>query len=167
LATSKVRQLVALAALLAVAMLASGCALLGMGIAPSPPPERAVVLRWMLFSPNDNPESAWDVPLADPSWAAAEASAREASDRLRAIPDPVERATAFADLARSVTDDPGTRASGGDLGTVLTYVLRERLGDDIFDRSSLAPGDIVGPVRTPSGWHLFLYEGEGDPDDAR
>lgn len=163
------RRLVGLVALAATMALTSGCALTGIVAEPSrePAAERAVVLRHILFSPNDDRYAAIELPHADPAWAVAEASAEDASDMMRAIADPTERAAAFAELARSVSDDASTRTTGGDVGTVLTDNLRYDLGDDIFDRSTLAPGDIVGPVRTDEGWWLFLYQGEGDSADAR
>lgn len=166
---TEARRLVGLVMLAATLTLVSGCALIGIVAESSQEPraERAVVLRHILFSPNDDRYGAVELPLADPAWAVAEASAHDAADMLRAIAEPVERAAAFAGLARSESDDASTRATGGDTGTVLTESLRYDLGVDIFDRSPLAPGDIVGPVRTTEGWWLFLYQGEGDPGDAR
>lgn len=155
--------------LVAAMTLTSGCAMMGLVAEPTQESraERAVVLRHILFAPNDDRYSAIELPLADPAWAVAGASAQDAADMLRAIADPAERAAAFADLARSVTDDTSTRATGGDTGTVLTDNVHYDLGQDIFDRSPLAPGDTVGPVRTDEGWWLYLYRGEGDPADSR
>lgn len=168
MAMAGARRLVGMAMLAATMTLASGCALMGIVAEPSqgPAANRAIVLRHILFSPNDDRYTAYEVTLSDPAWAAAEASARDAAEALRAIPDPVEREAAFEALARSVTDDERSRDTGGDTGTVLTKNIHYDLKDDIFDRSPMAPGDVVGPVRTDEGWWLFLYRGQGDPADA-
>ena len=69
-----------------------------------------------------------------------------------------ERARAgepFADLARQYSEDGGTSGQGGDLGAVLHTAMPGALGDAIF---SMAPDEIVGPVRTDFGFHIIRLD---------
>ncbi|HET8818580.1 MAG TPA: SurA N-terminal domain-containing protein [Xanthomonadaceae bacterium] len=58
----------------------------------------------------------------------------------------------FAALAREHSDDPGSRASGGDLG----WITRGTMGD-AFDEAlfALEPGATSAPVQTDFGWHVI------------
>jgi len=81
----------------------------------------------------------------------------EAEDKARTkIVDVIKRAKAgedFAKLAREISEDPGSKANGGDLGLV-------RKGEMVpqFEQAAFAmkAGEISAePVRTPFGWHAI------------
>ena len=59
----------------------------------------------------------------------------------------------FAELARTYSDDPGSRQEGGYLGCFGTGVLVPE-----FERAAFAlkPGEVSAPVRTEFGYHLIL-----------
>ena len=65
------------------------------------------------------------------------------------------RGEAFAEVARAVSQDPGSKEEGGDLGCAPegTYV-------PAFEEAlvRLRPGEVSGPVRTEFGYHLILLE---------
>jgi len=81
------------------------------------------------------------------------ARAEEALGRLRG-------GAAFADLALELSEDPGSREQGGDLGWV------ERggeLGTGLEDAAfALAPGTTSELVRTPAGFHVLRAEERRD-----
>jgi peptidyl-prolyl cis-trans isomerase D len=58
----------------------------------------------------------------------------------------------FAVLAAEVSEDPGSKARGGDLG----FFARGRMVKEFEDAAfAAAPGQLVGPLRTPFGVHLL------------
>lgn len=73
------------------------------------------------------------------------AKAREIRQRLLAGED-------FAKLAREYSDDPGSKAKGGDLGFVRRGVLEKHFEKVAF---SLPEGEISEPVETPFGYHII------------
>ena len=79
--------------------------------------------------------------------AAAEAKARigEIRDRVLAVED-------FAELARELSEDPGSAAQGGDLG-----LFGQGLMDPAFEQAAfeLGEGEISDPVRSQFGYHLI------------
>ncbi len=88
--------------------------------------------------------------------AAAEARAQAAYQRAQAGED-------FAALARELSDDAGSRASGGDLGFAERGDFVAAFADAVW---SMAPGEIRGPVRTEFGWHVIKLEAI-DPETTR
>jgi peptidyl-prolyl cis-trans isomerase SurA len=67
----------------------------------------------------------------------------------------LERAKAgedFAKLARELSDDPATRAEGGDLGYFGRDMLPKAIEEMVF---AMKPGDIRGPVRADRGFHVI------------
>jgi peptidyl-prolyl cis-trans isomerase SurA len=67
----------------------------------------------------------------------------------------LERARAgedFAKLARELSDDPATRAEGGDLGYFGRDMLPKAIEEMVF---AMKPGDIRGPVRADRGFHVI------------
>jgi len=58
----------------------------------------------------------------------------------------------FAALARDNSEDPGSRASGGDLGW-----LEAGVTDPAFDSAlfALGAGEISAPVKSSEGWHVI------------
>ena len=67
----------------------------------------------------------------------------------------VERGADFAELAAAESEDPGSRARGGDLGV---FGRGEMVPE--FERVAFeAPiGKVVGPVRTTFGWHIIRVD---------
>lgn len=58
----------------------------------------------------------------------------------------------FAALARAHSDDPGSKASGGDLGWNAKGVMVPEFDAALF---ALKPGEVSDPVRTSFGWHVI------------
>lgn len=75
-----------------------------------------------------------------------EQRAKEALARLQAGAD-------FAALAKELSEDPGSKERGGDLGE---FGRGEMVPE--FERAAYTAkvGKVVGPVRSPFGWHLIL-----------
>ncbi|SDE52668.1 peptidyl-prolyl cis-trans isomerase C [Thermus arciformis] len=75
-------------------------------------------------------------------------AAKEALARL-------ERGEAFSEVAQALSQDPGSKEAGGDLGCAPegTYI-------PAFERALLAlrPGEVSSPVGTEYGFHLILLE---------
>ena len=80
--------------------------------------------------------------------AAAEANAKRAYERADAGED-------FAALARELSEDPGSKESGGDLGEAEREDFVGPFGDAVW---SMQPGEIRGPVKTEFGWHVIKLE---------
>ncbi|MGB3393818.1 MAG: peptidyl-prolyl cis-trans isomerase [Stenotrophomonas sp.] len=70
----------------------------------------------------------------------------------------------FAALATANSDDPGSKAAGGDLGWVEHGVMVKPFEDALF---AMQPGEISGPVKTEFGYHVLQLRetkgGEGRP----
>lgn len=79
---------------------------------------------------------------------AQEQRAHEALARLKG-------GASFAELAKQISEDPGSKERGGDLGE---FGRGEMVPE--FERAAYTaePGKVVGPVRTAFGWHLILVE---------
>ena len=63
----------------------------------------------------------------------------------------------FAALAKQDSQDPGSAASGGDLGYFTRDAMVKPFSDAVFALSK--PGQIVGPVRTQYGFHIIELTG--------
>ncbi len=61
----------------------------------------------------------------------------------------------FAEVARKFSDDPHTKKEGGELGWLTREELFESLRDVTFGAKE---GEIIGPLRTPLGYHIILVE---------
>jgi len=61
----------------------------------------------------------------------------------------------FAILAAAYSEDPGSRASGGDLGWVVRSKLDPAFAKAAFDAKK---GQVAGPVRSAYGFHLLKIE---------
>ncbi len=59
----------------------------------------------------------------------------------------------FAKAAQEYSQDIRSGPGGGDMGFVVRESLPEGLSDAIFEGT---PGEIVGPVLSPHGYHLAL-----------
>jgi len=62
----------------------------------------------------------------------------------------------FADLAKQFSQDPGSAAQGGDLGSNPRGTMVKAFDDAVF---AMKPGDIVGPVQTDFGFHVIRLVG--------
>ncbi|MEO7118050.1 MAG: peptidylprolyl isomerase [Candidatus Limnocylindrales bacterium] len=113
----------------------------------------------ILYSPKDDPQGAGDLAADDPAWATAQAEAQATADQMKAIADPTARATAFADLAKTASDDTTSGINGGDLDWFGRAQMVPEFGDPLFDHPELVTGDIVGPVKSDFGWHVILFVG--------
>ena len=89
-----------------------------------------------------------------PKTASAEDSLQIAEEigRLR---QEIEAGADFAELAEAVSDDPGSAAKGGDLGTFARDRMVPAFADAAF---ALEAGEISEPVQTRFGWHLIKVE---------
>ena len=74
-----------------------------------------------------------------------QAQAQKVLERARAGED-------FAKLARELSDDPATRAEGGDLGYFGKDMLPKPIEGMVF---AMKPGEIRGPVRADRGFHVI------------
>lgn len=79
---------------------------------------------------------------------AAEARAKKAAERAAAGED-------FATLARELSEDPGSKESGGDLGDAERGDFVGPFADAVW---SMKPGEVRGPVKTEFGWHVIKLE---------
>ena len=81
-----------------------------------------------------------------------ESRAREKADQAYAR---IAAGEAFVDVAREVTDDLGTRDSGGDLGLVSREEMTQAIADAAFD---LEVGSVSEVVRGIRGYHVVMVE---------
>ena len=71
----------------------------------------------------------------------------------------------FAELARKNSQDPGSAANGGDLGSFPRGAMTKPFDDAVFQ---MKVGEIAGPVETEFGYHIIrlaAVKGRG-PEDA-
>jgi peptidyl-prolyl cis-trans isomerase D len=79
--------------------------------------------------------------------AAARAKAEAIAKRVR------EKPASFAEVAKSDSEDPGSAASGGELGFIPRGVTKMKAFDDAL--FGMKPGEIAGPVETEFGLHVI------------
>ena len=89
---------------------------------------------------------------SDRSPEEAAASAESILERIRGGED-------FAILARELSDDPGSKTRGGDLGFFTRGRMVKPFEDAAFDA---AAGDLVGPVQSPFGSHIIEVQEHKD-----
>jgi len=82
--------------------------------------------------------------------AAAKKTAEELAAQAKANPGK------FADLAKQRSQDPGSAAQGGDLGSNPRGAMVKAFDDAVF---ALKPGEITGPVQSEFGWHVIRLLG--------
>jgi peptidyl-prolyl cis-trans isomerase D len=80
---------------------------------------------------------------------AAQAKANEALARVKKGED-------FAKVAKELSDDPGSKDRGGDVGEFGPGVMAPEFEHAAFGAK---PGDLVGPVRTQFGFHVIKVDG--------
>jgi peptidyl-prolyl cis-trans isomerase D len=62
----------------------------------------------------------------------------------------------FAELAKQYSQDPGSAAQGGDLGSNPRGTMVKAFDDAVF---AMKPGEIVGPVQSEFGYHVIKLLG--------
>lgn len=119
----------------------------------SPPSDKAIKVRHILFSPKDDPSGAADLAPDDPTWTEAQLGAQAAYDELKKDP------SKFDAMAREKSDES---AAQGDTGTggKLPYIdddgqFVQEFVDAVVNKPDLKPGDILEPVKTDFGWHVI------------
>ena len=83
---------------------------------------------------------------SDPDRSAAKKTAEDVAAQAKANP------TRFGELAKRYSQDPGSAAQGGDLGSNPRGTMVKAFDDAVFAMKS---GDIVGPVQSEFGWHVI------------
>jgi len=87
---------------------------------------------------------------SDAAKAAAKQKATALLEKARAKPD------AFAELAKANSQDTGSAAQGGDLGSFARGAMVKPFEDAVF---AAKVGDIVGPVQSDFGFHVIKVTG--------
>jgi len=87
---------------------------------------------------------------SDADKAAAKKKAEDLAAQAKANP------AKFAELAKKYSEDPGSAAQGGDLGSNPRGTMVKAFDDAVF---AMKPGDIVGPVQSEFGWHVIKLQG--------
>jgi peptidyl-prolyl cis-trans isomerase D len=67
----------------------------------------------------------------------------------------------FAGLARALSEDPGSKEKGGDLGWFGAGVMARPFEEAAF---AARKGDLVGPVRSRFGWHAIQVLDVQEPE---
>jgi len=109
-----------------------------------------VLVRHLLYSPNDNPQDAAGLDATDPAWAAAEAEANAAYKKIAA-------GTSMESLADE-SDDVGSGGEGGLLGWAAKGSYVPAFETAVW-ADGLQVGDLLGPVKTEFGYHVMQFEG--------
>jgi len=81
----------------------------------------------------------------------------QARQEMEGIKKRIDNGEDFGAVARQVSEDPGSKANGGDLG----FFARGRMVKEFENAAfSAVPGQLVGPVKTPFGYHLLRVTGK-------
>ncbi len=75
------------------------------------------------------------------------------------IYDQVKAGGNFAELAKKYSEDPGTSAAGGDIGTVPQSSLPASIAEAF---SGMKRGEVRGPVQTALGFHVLKLENKSE-----
>ncbi|MDC0715032.1 SurA N-terminal domain-containing protein [Stigmatella sp. ncwal1] len=102
------------------------------------------------------------VKLAPDATAQQKAEAKARAEALHK--ELTEGGKDFATVARERSEDPGTKASGGDLGWVERASLEPTLAEAVF---ALAPNGISQPIETKLGWHVVKVEQKQAAQDKK
>lgn len=94
------------------------------------------------------------VALKPDASAEDKAKAREKAESLLA--QARKAPSAFAELAKKNSDDPGSAAKGGDLGYFSRGMMVKPFEDAVF---SLKAGEFAGPVESQFGYHVIRLTG--------
>ena len=69
----------------------------------------------------------------------------------RQLYERIKKGEDFGEIAKKVSDDPGSKAAGGDLGWQPSGVYAPEFEKAI---DALQPGQVSAPFRSPFGWHI-------------
>jgi len=89
--------------------------------------------------------------IAAPEGADAETEA-EAKARAEDVYERLQKGEKFEELAKAVSEDPGSKEQGGDLGWISPGIMARAFEDAAY---ALKKGEISKPVRTPFGFHVL------------
>jgi len=112
----------------------------------------AIKVRHILYSPSDDPSGAAALDAADPAWAAAEAEATAAYEKLKADPG------RFDSMARAESDEGsaiGLTGTGGKLPYFDSASQIDEAFRDVIIAPGLEAGDLLEPVKSSFGWHVI------------
>ena len=119
----------------------------------------------ILFAPNDDPDTAADLPETDPAWAKARTDADAAFAELNALTDPQARSDKFAEIAKAQSDDDATKSDGGDVDFTSRSLLPTEVAKALFDTQHQA-GDMIGPIKDDTGFYVMqFHERRGTPQE--
>jgi len=118
----------------------------------------------------DNHKSVYTIParlrvrhiltLVDPKSDEKEITQKEQD--AQKILEEAQSGKDFAELAKKYSQDPGSAAKGGDLGTLSSEDLNgltDGMGNILL---GMQPGEIKGPVRSRFGFHIFKLDDKTD-----
>ena len=86
---------------------------------------------------------------------APEAQQQEAKRRIDSVYTALQAGADFEELAKKVSQDPGSAARGGMLGWFSRNQMVKEFEDAAF---ALQPGELSKPVLSPFGWHVILMK---------
>jgi len=122
-------------------------------------PPGAVLVKHILYSPNNDPNGAAALKADDPAWAKAKQEADDAYAKLKA------GTVTFASLA-ATSADTGSGAANGYLPyfskTDTTTSLDPAFAAAIY-APGLTPGELLPPVKSAFGWHVIEFVSADDP----
>jgi parvulin-like peptidyl-prolyl isomerase len=117
----------------------------------SPPGDKAIKVRHILYSPNGDPQNASTVPATDAAWTVAELAATRAYNTIKADPSQFD---AIARKESNETSALGVSGTGGKLPYFDTSSsIDQSFADQIF-KDGLQPGDLIPPFKSAFGWHV-------------
>ncbi|WP_074684901.1 SurA N-terminal domain-containing protein [Nitrosomonas eutropha] len=90
--------------------------------------------------------------------AAIKAKAEQILEQVKQDPDK------FPELAKELSEDPGSAKAGGDLGFFARGLMVKAFEDAAFE---MQPGEIRGPVETPFGFHIIRLTAVKDANVAK
>jgi parvulin-like peptidyl-prolyl isomerase len=121
----------------------------------------------IVFAPNDDIETAPELPAEDAAWTAALTDAQTVYDQLKAITDVEQRKTNFAEIAQQDSDSD-TGQDGGSVGFVTRDLPPTAVGDALFG-DTFEDGDLVGPgpVRADAAYYVLMFHERRASPEAR
>lgn len=102
------------------------------------------------------------VKLAPGATAEQKASAKSRAEEIRK--EVADGGKDFAAVAKERSEDPGTKATGGDLGWVERGSLEPALADAMF---ALAAGNVSEPIETALGYHVVKVDEKQAASDKK
>jgi PPIC-type PPIASE domain len=76
-------------------------------------------------------------------------------EEARTVAERARSGEPFSALAQEFSVDQGSRAAGGNLGPLKRGELAGEVEDLVFGAQV---GDVLGPVRSPFGWHVLIVD---------